>query len=258
MTAVPQGVLGPGSVAGREGFSVSFYTSLAEYYERIFPFRPQTYAFLQEELGADGRMLDVGCGSGHYCGRLATDGYAAVGIDPDAEMVARARENYPSVRFAELAMERVGELDGVFAGAFCIGNVAAHLPLESWPSFLADLHVRLQPGATWIVQTVNFDPILDRESYRFADIELDDGRSVFSRQYLSIEPGRLRFATRLSTEDRVLTEGEVSLYPAEAAQYVDLHEAAGFTPAGHYADFARRPFIAARHSGNVMVFRRRN
>jgi SAM-dependent methyltransferase len=258
MTAVSQGVLGSVAPVGREGFAVSFYTSLAEYYERIFPFRPQTYAFLQEELCAGGRVLDVGCGSGHYCGRLAADGYSAVGIDPDAEMIARAREQYSSVRFAELAMERVNELDGVFAGAFCVGNVAAHLPLESWPSFLADLHARLQPGATWIVQTVNFDPILERESYRFADIELDDGRIVFSRRYRSIAPGRLRFATRLSARDRVLVEGEVSLYPAPAAQYVDLHEAAGFAPAGHYGDFARRPFIAARHSGNVMVFRRRN
>ena len=258
MTTVSQGVRGPVAPVGREGFTVSFYTSLAEYYERIFPFRPQTYAFLQEELGAGGRVLDVGCGSGHYCGRLAADGYCAVGIDPDAEMIARAHEQYPAVRFAELAMERVSELAGVFAGAFCVGNVAAHLPLESWPSFLADLRARLQPGAIWIVQTVNFDPILERESYRFADIELDDGRIVFSRRYRSIAPGRLRFATRLSAGDRLLVEGEVSLYPAPAAQYVDLHEAAGFTPAGHYGDFARRPFIAARHSGNVMVFRRRN
>jgi SAM-dependent methyltransferase len=239
-----------------KGRRVSFYTSLAEYYERIFPFRPPTFAFLREELGPGGRVLDVGCGSGQYCGRLAADGTAAVGIDPDPRMIARARADFPGAGFVELAMQRVAELTGTFTGAYCIGNVAAHLPPAAWPGFLADLRARLEPGAAWVVQIVNFDPILGLTDYRFPDLELDGGRVVFTRHYRDIGPGRLRFATRLTAGDRILAEGEVTLYPVPAARYLALHEAAGFTPVARFADFTRRTFAAARHSGNVMVFRR--
>lgn len=235
---------------------MSFYSALAEYYERIFPFRPQTFGFIREEVGAGGSVLDVGCGSGHYCGHLAKTGYAAVGIDPDPQMIARARKTYPAARFLELAMQQISELAETFTGAVCIGNVAAHLPPAAWPGFLSNLYTRLEPGAAWVVQIVNFDPILGLQEYRLPDVELDGGDVVFARHYRDIKPGSLRFATRLTAKDRILAEGEVTLYPVPAARYLALHEASGFTPVGQYADFARRPFDAKRQSGNVMVFRK--
>ena len=255
---------------------MAFYTSLAAYYERIFPFREPTYAFLRRHLPDAGAMLDVGCGSGHYCGRLQADGMRGVGIDSDAEMVAAARRNYPAAAFGKLAMEEIGDLlpvpddeaapvaagvteamiDGsqTLAGAYCIGNVAAHLPPASWPRFLADLGRLLRPGAPWIVQTVNFDAILQRDSFCFPELSFDEGQVLFAREYREISAAGLRFITRLSAAGEVLSAGEVTLYPLPAARCLQYHETAGFTCRGHFADFAEKPFDPTVFSGSVFVF----
>jgi len=257
---------------------MAFYTSLAAYYERIFPFREPTYAFLRRYLPDAGAMLDVGCGSGHYCGRLQADGLRGVGIDRDAEMVAAARRNYPAAAFRRLAMEEIGDLlpipddevapvvadaaeamvDGIgpLAGAYCIGNVAAHLPPAGWPRFLADLGRLLRPGAPWIVQTVNFDAILQQTSFCFPELSFDEGKVLFAREYREISAEGLRFSTRLSAAGEVLSAGEVTLYPLPAARCLQHHEAAGFTCRGHYADFREKPFDPTVFSGSVFVFER--
>jgi 2-polyprenyl-3-methyl-5-hydroxy-6-metoxy-1,4-benzoquinol methylase len=53
------------------------------------------------KLGAGGRALDVGCGSGAVCGTLAKAFPQAqiVGIDPDAESIRRAKAHAPKVQF---------------------------------------------------------------------------------------------------------------------------------------------------------------
>lgn len=236
---------------------MGFYSALATYYEQIFPLREVTWRFLRRHLPATGALLDVGCGTGHSCGRLAEQGHAVVGIDPDGEMIAAGRERYPAVRFAELSMQEVAAVEGAFAGAYCIGNVAAHLGADDWPGFLADLRGRLSPGAPWIVQTVNFDPILQLPRFRFPDIVLAGGAAVFERRYEDITADRLRFVTRLREGDRILAAGEVKLFPATAAEYVQRHAAGGFEPVHHAADFNGKPFDATHHSGSVFVFRAR-
>src|SRR3974390_3329707 len=44
---------------------------------------------LEAEPGC--RILDVGCGTGYFTRRLATEGYAVTGLDPDAAMLTYAR-----------------------------------------------------------------------------------------------------------------------------------------------------------------------
>jgi SAM-dependent methyltransferase len=56
------------------------------------PYSPQLESVLAEELGLDGtgRLLDVGCGPGVLAVRLAHLFEEAVGLDPDAAMLAEA------------------------------------------------------------------------------------------------------------------------------------------------------------------------
>jgi trans-aconitate methyltransferase len=45
------------------------------------------------------RILDLGCGTGHLTNTIATSGATVVGIDNSNEMIAKAKQEYPSIDF---------------------------------------------------------------------------------------------------------------------------------------------------------------
>jgi SAM-dependent methyltransferase len=285
---------------------MSFYSDFAEHYEAVFPFREPVLRFLVSHLavpspptGGRRRILDIGCGTGHYCGRLAAAGHKAIGIDLDPAMIAAASRSYPVAAFHCLDMLDLDRLPPPFDLVYCIGNVLPHLPRERLPELIGKVAAALAPGGVWIFQTVNWDHVLARavarpattcagatdpvsayaghgatgsdatcagttdataheaETYRFPDRTLLGG-VVFRREYRDITPERLRFCTRLATPDRVIFAGEVDLYPVRAQEHRRLHEAAGFSLAGHWGDFAGAPFAPDVEGGSVFVFRRKS
>jgi SAM-dependent methyltransferase len=235
---------------------MSFYSEFAEHYETIFPLRDETYAFLAGQLAAPARrVLDIGCGTGHYCGRFAAAGHTVVGIDLDPEMIAAARARYSLARFECLDMRDVGRLNQTFDFAFCIGNTLAHLPQADLPTFLAALRPRLEPHARWVVQTVNWDAILARGEMHFPVRQLEGGRVVFHREYRELSEHGVRFLTRLDVAGVTRFAGEVTLHPARAATYQELHAQAGFHCLGHYGGYAGElPTLGA--PANVLAFER--
>jgi len=54
----------------------------------LFP----VYIAIRKALPTGGRVLDVGCGGGAFTSVLSTYGFEMVGVDQDADVVARARE----------------------------------------------------------------------------------------------------------------------------------------------------------------------
>jgi len=236
---------------------MSFYSEFADYYDAVFPFDETTYGFLRDRFPSDAsRVLDIGCGTGDYCGRLASQGYEVVGVDPDSWMIERARRRYPAVDFYIKGMEQVGRLDGTFGAAICIGNVASHTPVHRLPDFLHDLYERLDPWSIWFIQTVNWDYVLTQDSYRFPDISVDGRNVTFERSYPEISEERVLFRTRLREGERVVFEGEETLYPMRGLDYAAAHERAGFEPVAHCAGFDGSPFDPGVMSSSVMVFRR--
>ncbi|MFT7699074.1 MAG: 2-polyprenyl-3-methyl-5-hydroxy-6-metoxy-1,4-benzoquinol methylase, partial [Candidatus Krumholzibacteriia bacterium] len=133
---------------------MAFYSDFAGHYETVFPFRPKTFEFLDKWLPNEGRVLDVGCGTGAYCARLASEGRHTLGIDLDPGMITEAERLYPSDRFQILGMEEVGLLPSEgFSGVICIGNVLSHLPTGRLAAFIMDIHKLLAPGGIWVFQT---------------------------------------------------------------------------------------------------------
>jgi SAM-dependent methyltransferase len=244
-------------VASAAGGVVSFYSDFADYYEQVFPFREEAYAFLRRcLLSPSGRILDAGCGTGHYCGRLAADGFQVVGIDLDPKMIEVAQARYPKAAFRRLDMREVGRLPGPFAGAFCIGNTVSHLSRDELGAFLRDLSPRLLPGAPWIVQPMNWDYILERGGYVFQPRRVGDAVS-FERAYTDLSEDRVRFATRLLVQGAPVFEGDVWLHPIRTADYRQLHADAGLDLIEQRGDFQGRAFDAHADTGNVLVFRKR-
>lgn len=70
---------------------------------------------LRGQVSPDGRMLDFGCGYGRVSAALFDAGYRnVVGVDPAPEMVAKARESYPSLTFLHVDPARLPFPDDAF------------------------------------------------------------------------------------------------------------------------------------------------
>jgi len=236
---------------------MSFYSEFAEYYEAVFPFEEGVYSFIRDRFPARARrVLDVGCGTGDYCGRLTSQEYETVGIDLDPWMVERAKRSYPASEFRVLGAEEIASLTGPFGAAYCIGNVVSHIARHRLPDFLQTLRELLEPGATWVIQTVNWDFVLTQESYRFPDVAVGGTNLVFERSYPEISEERVLFRTRLREGDRSVFEGETTLFPVRAEDYTAAHRTAWFEFLEHKGSFAGAAFDPGVMSGSILVFRR--
>jgi SAM-dependent methyltransferase len=106
-----------------------FYTSIAPWYDRIFPVDPETADFLAAGLPPCARALDLACGTGGYAKALAGRGLAVEACDLDAAMVGLALAS-PVERAAFRSLDMrdapIAFRDRRFALAYCIGNSLVH------------------------------------------------------------------------------------------------------------------------------------
>ncbi len=237
---------------------MSLYAGFAEYYEQIFPFREEVYSFLNGCLPERRslRVLDLGCGPGHYCGRFAADGVETIGLDLDREMIAQARSRYPTAEFHCLNMERAGSLGSGIHGIYCIGNVAAHLPAHRFEALLPRLHRMIEPGGTWVMQVVNWDRILDQGEMRFPAKRFEGEGNEFRRHYREISGEQVLFQVELVLGGEVCWNEETTLYPVRSELLEHLHREAGFRRPELFADFRGRRFGPDQDGGMILVARR--
>jgi SAM-dependent methyltransferase len=73
--------------------------------------------------GVDGRIIDVGCGPGHWTSYLSERGVAVEGIDPVPEFVDHARRRHPLVTY------RIGRADRLGVDSSSLGGVLAWFSL---------------------------------------------------------------------------------------------------------------------------------
>ena len=238
---------------------MSFYSVFAADYELVFPFRDEVYRFLRSHAGEPGyRVLDLGCGPGHYCGRFAADGYPATGIDLDEAMVDEALKRYPAAAFRCMDLRGVESLGNGFRCVYSIGNVMAHLPPEELGRLLGNIGNMIVPGGSWIMQVMNWDAFAGVNSYEFPVrmIEREGGTATFHRSYRFELAGSVLFSVSLMQSGRELFREEATLYPVSIDKYLQLHGESGFASTGIYADFSGSPVRDVPGSGLVMAFRK--
>lgn len=66
------------------------------------------------------RILDLGCGTGVLSRQIGDAGAEVLGIDDSAAMIAKARHNFPGMKFEDgdaLTMDYAEEFDAIFANA---------------------------------------------------------------------------------------------------------------------------------------------
>ena len=173
---------------------MSLYSEFAPWYDQLFPFREEVYLFLREHASTQGtRILDAGCGPGHYCRRFQRDGFLATGIDLDPNMVVEAAKASPDAEFHCMDIASIPSLHQSFHLIYSIGNVVAHLPPLRFSAFLQDVYSALEPGGCWIIQVVNWDYLLELDDYTFPIKTVGKGSADFYRRYPRIAHNHIVF-----------------------------------------------------------------
>ena len=121
----------------------------ADYWNHNTAFHP---AIVRDAGRRGGRALDVGCGEGLLCARLAGACREVIGIDTDEQALARAKHRLEGLPNARVLARDITEPDlpgrlGAFETVTCVA-VLHHLPLEEG---LAALGALVAPGGRLIV-----------------------------------------------------------------------------------------------------------
>jgi 2-polyprenyl-3-methyl-5-hydroxy-6-metoxy-1,4-benzoquinol methylase len=102
-----------------------------------------------------GRLLDIGCGDGHFLHRMKGRGWSVVGLDFDEQAARAARENY-GIEVKVCRLEEMGCPDGSF-DAVTMNHVIEHVfdPVAT----LREICRILRPGGMIVAVTPNADSL---------------------------------------------------------------------------------------------------
>ncbi len=232
-----------------------FYSKFSADYEQIFPFSEKVFSFIKSYLPSkDTSVLDIGCATGHYCGKFASDGNKITGIDLDSDMIQTAVNTYPNADFKELNLIDIALLTGKYNMIYSTGNVMAHVSIEELKSFLNTIKKNMSDGGIWIFQVINWDYILQQENFTFSEIETKG--KIFLRHYSDINKNTLIFNTELKDKNtgKIVFKDKVTMYPVLSEKYIYIHEKAGFELLGHFSDYGKSAFNSSNFSADIYVF----
>ena len=94
------------------------------------------------------RILDLGCGTGVLTAEIASRGAEILGVDQSEEMISRAREKFPALKFEVLDARQLRfnvEFDAVFS------NAVLHWIQEA-EQVIAGLARALKPGGRFVAE----------------------------------------------------------------------------------------------------------
>jgi len=145
---------------------------------------------LIQHVGQNGKVVDVGCGTGRDMAWFESKGITVTGIDLSMGMLVYARENVLG-DLVSMNMRNLGFCDAYFDGVWCCASLL-HLPKTEAAYALQEMHRMLKPGGTLIlsIQEGNgenweggFVPNVKRF---FARYQADEMRNILSRKRFSI------------------------------------------------------------------------
>lgn len=160
---------------------MSFYTTLAQQYESIFPLTLHHQNLLRSLIPHHAfSACDVGCATGLISDYLHSLGLTVTGFDLSESMIHIAQQRSSTgLEFITLNMMDMHKRfkPKSFDVITCLGNTLVHLPADDVSDVLRQMHACLSNDGLLIIQIVNYDfimnerktqlPIIDNESIRF-------------------------------------------------------------------------------------------
>ena len=244
-------------------YPMKFYTSIADLYDEIFPYKPQQKKFIESFKlhGLESVLLDVGCGTGSLVLNLTELFSIVIGLEPDKEMLDKA--NFKALQFKFDKMDQIEDLGKwVFMqkgtndireefvsescnAVLCLGNTLVHLSgNDEVKVFLLDALELLKPGGKLMIQIINYDRIIDQKLKGLPTIENDNVK--FERFYHYDEnPKFVNFQTILTVkESGEKTENEIPLLAIRPAELKKLMTEAGYQDIEEFGNFKKEEFTA--------------
>jgi 2-polyprenyl-6-hydroxyphenyl methylase/3-demethylubiquinone-9 3-methyltransferase len=151
------------------------------------------------------RVLDVGCGEGHFAAALVRAGAEVVAIDVAAEPLRRALERHPELDARLVEPEAPLPLEDSSFDVVWAGETIEHVADTS--RWLSELRRVLRSGGVLLLSTPNHSPLLR--------LSLAVSARAFEARF-DPRSDHLRFYTRRALEDLLADFGfeEVAVRPA--------------------------------------------
>lgn len=245
---------------------MAFYTSIAKWYDDIFPFDESQYAFISGVLDphlagsrsvragkdpvSNRSFLDVGCGTGTLLSAFSDRFKRVSGLDMDEALLSLAAKKLlpgegKKVDLIEGDMRKLDSLfpndEFSFIGSF--GNTLPHaLGPEELVKVLTSIRTLLETDGVFLFQIINYDRILDTHERSLPTIYR--GEVSFERLYsLPKSSGLLDFDTILcDPEHEVEIANTVELFPVRKGQIQEYLKSAGFDHVSFFGDFLGNPW----------------
>lgn len=229
----------------------TFYQSIAQSYDDIFPYNPVQKNFVLFSAGEENRkqsVLDVGCGTGNLTLELSKEFKAIIGIDYDRDMVRMASSKIERSE-SNIGFQYLNMLDierhftpAVFDVIICFGNTLVHLTgSKEIETFLLQTRKLLRPGGKLLLQLVHYDRVLKQD---IRSLPLIENKLIrFERFYgRRKDSGKLNFETTLFIKNTGRTiKNSIELYPVLKEEIELLLLNAGYTDIMYYGSFKQEP-----------------
>ncbi len=124
----------------------------AELYDQkhnfVFKYGENFLHLLEPKAGE--HILDLGCGSGYLTDVIRQEGAVVLGVDSSAEMIEKAKHNYPQTDFEVADATGLG-FDASFNAVF--SNAVLHwIKAENQPKMLHAVFMALKPGGRFVAE----------------------------------------------------------------------------------------------------------
>lgn len=229
--------------------SSNFYSSIAKYYQHIFPFNPAQVNFLKNVLPYNGaKVLDVGCAIGDLAFALTHFGFPTWAFDFDGQMIEIAQgskqEDSMFPVFEQLDMRLIDQRypEAYFNTIICFGNTLVHLLRdEDILQFIQAAYQVLSPEGKLTIQILNYEYILDHKMQSLPIIDNEHIR--FERSYrFTPNSDLIDFDTELTIKSTAqVIKNTVKLNPIRKNKLQELLAKAGFENIEFFGSFDCAP-----------------